>query len=301
MYLFDPDTGDERRQFLADKANDAARRTGGALSTSWHTMRDKANEYSQAAVKGANKLSGNIFSTAEHARKRLADTGDYFSGRFGRSASQWGSHLGKRAQKLGRQTSRRFWSAMPGRFGGSPTTSTMIGWGLAGIGCAAAGAGVMYLTDPVAGRRRRAMIRDKFISGYGKMAHSIDKTSRYMWGHIAGAFHEVRGRFSHPRVDDHVLVERIRSQIGRCVQNPSSIEVCADSGRVTISGPVQRDEVDGLLKCVWSTRGVHELINQLDVQGREQARGEQKPDSPAFAPTPTYRKPSPRNSGEWAG
>jgi hypothetical protein len=62
-----------------------------------------------------------------------------------------------------------------------------------------------------------------------------------------------------------VLVERIRSQLGFAVRHPSSIEVSASGGRVTLRGPVLADDVDRLRRRVRRVRGVRELEDRLDV------------------------------------
>ncbi len=65
-----------------------------------------------------------------------------------------------------------------------------------------------------------------------------------------------------------MLEARVRSAIGRAVSNPSAIEVRAENGRITLSGPVLTAEVSELLATVRGVRGVQEVSNQL--QTREQ-------------------------------
>jgi BON domain len=64
---------------------------------------------------------------------------------------------------------------------------------------------------------------------------------------------------------DAVLAERVWSQLGGLVSHPSAIEVRAEQGRVILSGPILRDEIDRLLHGVASVRGVHDVENRLQV------------------------------------
>jgi BON domain len=62
-----------------------------------------------------------------------------------------------------------------------------------------------------------------------------------------------------------VLVDRVRSKLGFFVRHPSAIEVRAQHGRITLSGPVLSDEVQQLIDGVSSVRGVRDVENRLEV------------------------------------
>lgn len=62
-----------------------------------------------------------------------------------------------------------------------------------------------------------------------------------------------------------MLVARVRSKVGRAVTHPSSIEVTATQGRVTLHGPILAREVERLMEMVQSVRGVQAVDNQLDM------------------------------------
>lgn len=61
------------------------------------------------------------------------------------------------------------------------------------------------------------------------------------------------------------LGDRVRSKIGRIVSHPSAIEVTAENGNTTLSGPVLASEVPHLLSCVKWIGGVKDVNNNLEV------------------------------------
>ncbi len=134
------------------------------------------------------------------------------------------------------------------------------------VGGLAIGAGLMFLLDPGAGRRRRAVIRDKFIRAGHEISDSSDELGTRVSNRVKGMVAEARGRFSSQDVDDSVLEARVRSSMGRVISNPGAIAVLAEGGTVTISGPVLSGEVDNLLSCVKAVPGVHEVHSRLAVR-----------------------------------
>ena len=131
----------------------------------------------------------------------------------------------------------------------------------------AAGLGVltMYLFDPVAGRRRRAIARDKLIALRKPAKKSVLATARDLKNRTWGTVAETRAALFEDTVDDSVLVERVRSELGFVVRHPGSIDVEANQGVVTLSGSVLTDEVQGLIAAVTAIRGVRGVENRLDV------------------------------------
>lgn len=66
------------------------------------------------------------------------------------------------------------------------------GWWLA-VG-AAVGAGLMYLLDPIAGGRRRALVRDKATKWARKTGEAVDGQSRHLRNRARGLVIELRSR-----------------------------------------------------------------------------------------------------------
>ena len=132
----------------------------------------------------------------------------------------------------------------------------------AGLGL---GTGVMFLLDPDRGKRRRALLRDKVAHAARKANEGAETTAHDLSNRARGIVAQLRSRMAGDEVSDDVLIDRVRSKIGRVVSHPSAIKVEAKSGEVTLSGPVLEHEVNALLKCAKYVRGVNELSDALEV------------------------------------
>jgi uncharacterized membrane protein len=128
------------------------------------------------------------------------------------------------------------------------------------------GAGLMYIFDPDRGNRRRAQVRNKIRHVANKTDDAIGKTSRDLANRVSGIVAEAESfLFPRGKASKEVLVARVRAKLGRVVSHPSSIEVKAEDGRVTLSGPILAREVDVLLERVKAIRGVAGVENRLEV------------------------------------
>lgn len=134
----------------------------------------------------------------------------------------------------------------------------------AGIG-ALTGAGALYLLDRAHGARRRALLRDRLVSATSRLPSGADATLRDMRNRLAGLAAETRAMLSDEMVIDDVLVERVRSAMGRNVRHARAIEVRAEDGIVTLSGPVLRSEHQAALSTARRTRGVVDVEDALTV------------------------------------
>jgi len=135
----------------------------------------------------------------------------------------------------------------------------LFGAGL-GLGTAA-----MFLLDPARGKRRRALVRDKFASATRMTGDCINVTTRDLTNRTRGTIAAIQSRFSSEQPDDTVLVDRVRSKLGRIVSHPSAINVTAQNGNVTLSGPILAHEIPGLLSCVKWVPGVQDINNNLEA------------------------------------
>jgi osmotically-inducible protein OsmY len=136
---------------------------------------------------------------------------------------------------------------------------------LALLASAGVGAGVMFLLDPDRGKRRRALLRDKAIHLSRVSGDTIGKISRDVRNRAIGVASEVRASLKESEVPDSVLVDRVKSRLGRYPVHDRSIAVLANTGTVTLRGDVLANEVDALLSAVSAVRGVKNVINQLVV------------------------------------
>ena len=129
------------------------------------------------------------------------------------------------------------------------------------------GSMLVYLLDPVQGRRRRSLVRDRFHSVRKTVSRAGGRKLREIGHQIQGLVAEVNPRHNQPDiVDDHTLIDRVRSRLGRVVRHSRSIHVDAENGVITLSGPVLKSEVERLLMIVERTRGVRGVVHRLDVR-----------------------------------
>lgn len=127
------------------------------------------------------------------------------------------------------------------------------------------GAGIMYFFDPDLGHRRRALLRDQVVHLMHEVNHGAESSLDDFSHRLEGAAAEARSMTEQRPVDDTVLVERVRSRIGRINSHPGAIFVTSNHGVVTLSGPVLRDEVSRLLAGVRSVPGVRDVVDHVQV------------------------------------
>ncbi|HZU95829.1 MAG TPA: SRPBCC family protein, partial [Planctomycetota bacterium] len=148
--------------------------------------------------------------------------------------------------------------------------------------------------DPDRGRRRRALLRDKTRHLARIATHGVRAVASDLFHRGAGAFTEIEARLIEGPVEDRVLAERVRSQIGRCVRHPHALRVTAHEGKVILEGPVLQDEVARVIAAAHSVRGVCGIGNRLAVHGRQDVpplRGD---------PVRRWRPGTQRLSSRWA-
>jgi len=247
MYLLDPDEGPDRRKTVGNLAGGAMSASGSALSSGWDKLKDTATRVYDAASEGAGAF-----------KDKLSDGADYVTD------NRYAKGISKSARRASGEASDRLGYLWHGREHHGLKSGT--GQGLAAIGILAMGVGAMYFLDPNDGARRRSVFRDKFLSAFGRMATSLERQGRNIWNRANGIVHEARSSFSGEEVDDNTLVQRVRSTIGRYVDNVGGIYVQCMQGRVTLRGPVMASQLNRLLKGIRGVRGVSGIDNQLDVR-----------------------------------
>src|SRR5262245_14937971 len=109
---------------------------------------------------------------------------------------------------------------------------------IAAIGAGVAGAGLMYLFDPILGRRRRSLLVDKSNHVSRVVGRGVNSAARDFGHRVEGVFAKGVGAFKTQDVTDTILTEQIRSKLGRIVSNPGLIDVHVANGSVKLSGPV---------------------------------------------------------------
>jgi len=247
MYLLDPEEGADRRKTVGNLASGAMSASGSALSSSWDKLKDTASRVYDATSEGAGAF-----------RDRLSEGADYVAD------NRYAKRFSKSARRASGEASDRLGYLWHGREHHGLESGTSQG--LAAIGILALGVGAMYFLDPNDGARRRSVFRDKFLSAFGRMATSLERQGRNIWNRANGMIHDTRSSFSNEQVDDNTLTQRVRSTMGRYVDNVSGIDVQCMQGRVTLRGPVMASQLNRLLKGIRGVRGVSGIDNQLDVR-----------------------------------
>lgn len=145
--------------------------------------------------------------------------------------------------------------------GGDPHSRTTLA-PLAGV---ALGAGLMYVLDPIAGRRRRAVARDQLRSAGRQLNDMTSCALRDARNRSLGLWAEARARLRPESVTGEVLEARIRSELGSVLRYPGLVEVEAKNGVVSLTGAVPADETRRMMRRVRRIRGVSQIDNRLDV------------------------------------
>ena len=134
-------------------------------------------------------------------------------------------------------------------------------------GALAAGAFATFFLDPEQGRRRRAIARDKLVSGLKRASDSSQALAHSLRNRSTGIVAGARRRLSPAPVTDDVLAERVRARMGHYVSH-ASIDVQVAAGEVTLRGPVLDTEIEALLRAVRAVPGVRGVVNQLEPHPR---------------------------------
>lgn len=131
---------------------------------------------------------------------------------------------------------------------------------------AAVGATLTYFLDPSHGKRRRIVAYDKGVSFKKHSLKFGGKVMRNLKNHLVGYIAETKHLLKGTeKIDDVVLVERVRAMFGRKIKHASSIDVKIKNGIATLSGPILSKEYDTLIKSVQKVPGIKNVINKLDL------------------------------------
>src|SRR4051812_4901502 len=114
-------------------------------------------------------------------------------------------------------------------------------------GSFALGAGAMYLLDPHRGHSRRAYLRDKTVHYFRVVGRKTKIASADLEHRTRGLVAETKARLNRSEVPDEILIERVRSKLGRIVAHPKGVEISVNHGKVLLRGQVLPDEKEFLL------------------------------------------------------
>jgi hypothetical protein len=129
----------------------------------------------------------------------------------------------------------------------------------------------MYLFDPDRGRSRRAQLGQKLIRAGHVTQREAGKQIRNAGHHLIGRMHELRSslrdRFSN--IDDDILLDRVRAQIGRDVRHLGMLDLRIENGCVVAEGPVLRGETEKLRRKLLKVRGVRDCDLRVEEVPKE--------------------------------
>jgi uncharacterized membrane protein len=127
-----------------------------------------------------------------------------------------------------------------------------------------AAAAAVYFLDGKRGHERRAKAAGFATRVAGTIASAAALATRDTQHRVIGAAKHAWVALRQQQVDDRVLVERIRSRMGRIVSRPHDIHVASDGGSVTLWGQAAEPEAQALIDAVRVMRGVREVMNRLE-------------------------------------
>ncbi len=130
---------------------------------------------------------------------------------------------------------------------------------------AATGAAAMWLGDPRRGRYRRAMLRDKAKRLRRELTTEVQRAGHDLANRTRGLLTEAKHAREEGRVDDDVLVERVRAALGHHVEHARFIKVHADHGTVTLSGYADPIDAAHAKSAAAHVRGVERVEDQIHV------------------------------------
>jgi hypothetical protein len=173
MYLLDPDKGPTRREMIG-------RQTGEMLSGATETLQ-QAGERIRHLRHDARDYAGQAGEKMRHLRDEAAD----YYGRAGEFL-----HRGKEEAR----------SHLRGKMMAPESSGTMTAVAAA-AGALALGAGIMFLMDPISGRRRRSRIRDKAVRYAHETTDTLSSTGRHLSNRAKGVYYDAKGMMGHHEHD----------------------------------------------------------------------------------------------------
>src|SRR4051794_15346792 len=141
----------------------------------------------------------------------------------------------------------------------SPTllwSSTMAG---------VAGVGFMYFLDPQGGPTRRARARQGIASKARRLRTALVRASCDAVHRARGLARDTAGAITEGHVNDEILEQRVRAEVGHVCSHPGAIEVACREGTVILTGDILTDEHRKVARRVRQTRGVRDVQDRLQL------------------------------------
>ncbi len=132
------------------------------------------------------------------------------------------------------------------------------------------GAAAMYLLDPQNGNRRRATLRDQMNSLQTQIEQETEDLREQVEDRAHGAMREAESRLTNEVVDNETLAARVRAALGRISDDLSRMQLTAENGHVTLSGPILKRDEARLIAAAAAVPGVQRTTNQMTVYAKRE-------------------------------
>lgn len=133
---------------------------------------------------------------------------------------------------------------------------------------ATAGAAIAALFDPITGKRRRAMLRDKFRARGRSLARDVATEVEYERGRAVGIVHRMLRRPPEPE-QDTVLADKVSSEVlGKPEFAAQDVILEAFDGVVILRGQIANRDLEAALReAVAAVPGVGRVVSYLHLPG----------------------------------
>ncbi len=140
------------------------------------------------------------------------------------------------------------------------------------LGFVAAGAAAAWLLDPQAGRRRRALLRDRVVALLRRGTRRGGRVARGVGSEAYGLKQKATHLREQPKdFDDQTLKAKVETELFRGADAPKGqVAVNAQHGIVQLRGEVESPQlIDDLVARTRAVQGVREVENLLHLPGSE--------------------------------
>jgi len=268
MYIFDPDQGRRRREYIADHAQDIAGSAWDTVSNQARNIGSAAADYTSSAANVTRDKAKSLYDSARDvASGWLGRASDATSGVRGRAsdflddASDWGNDQYQAAKKSYKRGITRASSAL----GAEHQGISVAGAAFTALTTLAIGAGLMYLLDPSAGAQRRRMVRDKTMDAARQTGGAVSSAAQTVGRKVSDAYQSVTGKAEEMAGEAKDLASHVMHEINQRWAN-NSIHADVEDGRVKLTGFANPNDVENILSVVRAIPGVTEVDNQLEVR-----------------------------------
>ncbi|HEX2030701.1 MAG TPA: BON domain-containing protein [Actinomycetota bacterium] len=222
---------------------------------------------------GAVKAAGEKLGEAREVAGRAATAARGRATELAGAAAASGSRVGHRVKRARKTIGYRIAGEEPKR-----RTGRVL---LAG----AAGALAAFFLDPVSGKRRRNVLKDRVAGTARTVAGKAQQRGRYVASTAAGKIEAIRHRQDQPPENDQTLAHKVESEVFQPADLPKGqVNVNAENGVIVLRGQVKTpDHVKEIERRARKVQGVRDVRNLLHLPGTEAETRTESP--PAGPPT----------------